>query len=81
MVQLQAEVQQLATSVQGYADYLVQKNKQMKLVHANATPVRTVSDMSVKFLKISPITKAHRAVNGAIANSSISFCLLMMILH
>ena len=46
-------------SVQGYADYLIQKNKQMKLVHANATPVGTVSDnMSVKFLKTSPITKA-----------------------
>ena len=54
-----SEVQQLATSVQRYADYLVQKNKQMKLVHANPTPVRTISEnMTVKLLRTSSITNA-----------------------
>ena len=52
-----SDIASLDQSLVGYADYLSQKNKAMKLCHVSATPVRELSsNLRLKFIPASTLT-------------------------
>ena len=59
-----SDIASLAQSLVGYADYLSQKNKAMKLCHVSATPVRELSsNLRLNFIPASTLTLTPTSLN------------------